>query len=49
MSRISTSVTAIGVPDPIEFPEPVDTPEPGKKPSKSDAAATPVAETEETP
>lgn len=49
MSRISTSVVAIGVADPAE-PVPVEVvPSSAKKPSKPDAAATPVAEIEETP
>jgi hypothetical protein len=48
MSRITTSVVAIGVADPELVPVEVD-PTPAKKPSKPDAAATPVAEIEETP
>lgn len=47
MSRITTSVTAIGVPD---VPEPAPAAQaPVKKSSKPDTAIAPVAETEETP
>lgn len=48
MSRITTSEVAIGATDPELVPVEV-APAPAKKPSKSDAAATPVAEIEETP
>jgi hypothetical protein len=48
MSRISTSVTVVGADAPEDAGvEPASTPP--KKPSKTDAAAAPVAETEETP
>ncbi len=48
MSRITTSVTVIGADAPELVPV-APSPTPAKKSSKSDAAASPVAETEETP